>query len=56
MEKENRIFPVEDIYKAFNLGIGTGLYALEKSIELPTEDQEYLLECLKRMVSRKSDH
>jgi hypothetical protein len=51
MKTEDKLYTAEDIMKAFDLGLESGLYALEKSKELPVEDQEYLLEELKKMIN-----
>jgi hypothetical protein len=47
------LYTKDDLIQAFDMGLDSGLYVLEKSIGLPMKDRKYLLSCFKRMI--KSD-
>lgn len=45
-----REYTVEDIYLAFNMGLDSSVFALEKSLDWSIEEREYLIERLKRFT------
>lgn len=52
MEDEHqRIYTIEDIYSAFDMGLSSAVYLLEKSLVLSHEGRIYLLEGLKKRIS-----
>jgi len=48
-----KVYKVMGIYEAFNRGLSSAVFLLEKSFELPDEDSLYMLEGQKRIVDRK---
>jgi hypothetical protein len=54
MEPEcQKFYTVEDIYRAFDMGLSSAVFVLERSLVLDLEDRMYMLEGLKRMMIDK---
>jgi hypothetical protein len=52
MEDEHqRLYTIEDIYSAFDMGLSSAVYLLEKSLILSDKGRMYLLEGLKKRVA-----
>jgi hypothetical protein len=49
----HKVYTVMDIYEAFNRGLPSAVFVLEKSFELPDEDSLHMLEGQRRIVDRK---
>jgi hypothetical protein len=52
MEHEFKLYSVEDIYSAFDMGLSSAIYVLERSLVLPVEDRMHILEGLKYMIKK----
>jgi hypothetical protein len=48
--KQGHKYRLEDLNKAYSLGLETGVSVMEKTIGLPAEDQALLVKKLKRKI------
>ena len=47
-----KIYTVEDLDKAYSMGLETAVFVLENSIGMPTESQRALIESIKKMIGQ----
>ena len=47
-EYPEHLYTVEDLNKAFGMGLETAVYVLDKSLDLSTDGQRYLINCMKK--------
>ena len=51
MEKEKQyLYTIEDLNKAFDMGLETAVFVIERSIGLSQIGQRYLLECMEDKI------
>lgn len=44
------LYTTEDIYQAFNMGLNSAIFVLERSLVLDLEDRMHMIEVLRGMV------
>jgi hypothetical protein len=51
MEQEcQKVYAADDIYRAFDMGLSSAIFVLERSLVLDLEDRMHMIEVLRRMV------
>ena len=57
MENEHSeyVYSVKDLDKAFDMGLQTAIFVIEKSIDLTIKGQQQILESLKEMIEEDNN-